>query len=147
MQFAAEIPPGWTRSPFPAPQRGLYLRPPAGGPRGALLLMDALTPTGTLAEQLAAAVKTGCAGTVVLAEHVATPFATVAFPGLSVATRVRVTHAGREHEELRIFALIDAGAMRLPIVYLGEVGSAEVYQQAIGLVLSTVRPTGTPLPR
>ncbi len=145
MSFAAEIPPGWTRSPFPAPQRGIYLRPPVGGPRGAILMMDALTPLGTLAEQLATAVTTGCAGTELLAENVAIPFATVAFPGLSVATRVRVTRDGRSHEELRIFAMIDAGARRLPIVFLGELGSADTYKQAIGLVLSTVRPTGTPL--
>jgi len=142
MPFAVDVPPGWTRTPFPPPQRGLHLHPPPGGPRGSMLLMDAITPSGTLAEQLAVAVRTGCAGAELLSQSELIPFATVAYPGQSIATRVRVRRQGQEREEIRVFSLIDAGEVRLPVVFLGEVGAAERYQQAIGLVLSSVREDG-----
>jgi hypothetical protein len=107
-----------------------------------MLLMDAITPSGTLAEQLAVAVRTGCAGAELLSQSELIPFATVAYPGQSIATRVRVRRQGQEREEIRVFSLIDAGEVRLPVVFLGEVGAAERYQQAIGLVLSSVREDG-----
>ena len=135
-----DFPPGWIQTPFPPPQRGIYLHAPPGGARGALLLMDALAPHGTLAEQLATAVKTGCADVELLATAEPYTFATTSkMPGLSVAARVRVTHEGRQRDELRVFTLVDAGDIRLPIVFLGDLNAAEIYQDAIGLVLYSIR--------
>jgi len=141
MRFTVEVPPGWTRTPFPAPQRGLYLHAPPGGARGAMLLMDAITAHGTLADQLAAAVRTGCSDAQLLAEGAPIPFVTVAeLPGLSIPVRLRVTHDRAQRDELRVFSLVDAGTARLPTVFLGDVDAAAVYQQAIGLILYTIRP-------
>lgn len=141
MKFDVAIPPGWIQTPFPPPQRGLYLHAPPGGTRAALLLMDAIAADGTLADQLARAVATGCSGAELLAQAPATAMTTMAeLPGLSIVTRVRVRHDGREREELRVFTLIDAGDVRLPIVMVGDLAAAEVYREAVGLVLYTVRP-------
>jgi hypothetical protein len=139
MRFGVEVPAGWTRTPFPAPQRGLYLHPPPGGPRGAMLLMDAITAAGTLLEQLEAAVRTGCAGTELLSQGEPIPFATIEYPGVSIATRVKVTWQGQAREEIRVFSMIDAGPVRLPVVFVGEVGAAQRYWQPIGLILATIR--------
>ena len=133
-------PPGWIESPFPPPQRGIYLHAPPGGARGAILMMDAIAPHGSLEDQLAAAVVTGCSGAELLAQAAPYAFETVAnMRGLSIATRVRVTHEGKVREELRVFTLVDAGELRLPIVFLGDLGAAEIYQDAIGLVLYSIR--------
>ena len=146
MKFSFDTPPGWIETPFPPPQRGIYLHAPPGGLRGALLLMDAITAQGSLEDQVAGALATGTAGTELLGRSDAIPFTTVAqLRGLSIVARVGVTHGDRTREEIRVFSLVDAGAIRLPIVFIGDVGSPEAFQREIGLVLYTIRPD-TPTP-
>ena len=141
MKFAFDVPPGWTESPYPPPQRGRYLHAPPGGLRGALLMMDAITARGTLGEQLLEAVWTGTEGTEVLGQGEPIPFTTHSkLEGLSIPTQVRVTRQGRTHDEIRVFTLVDAGAIRLPVVFLGDVGAPDAYELDIGLVLYTIRP-------
>jgi len=141
MKFAFDVPPGWTESPYPPPQRGIYLHAPPGGLRGAMLMMDAINTHGTLGEQLAAAVRAGTNGTELLGEGEPIPFTTHSqLAGLSVPTLVRVTHDGRTRDEIRVFTLVDAGPIRLPIVFLGDVGAPDAYELEIGLVLYTIRP-------
>jgi hypothetical protein len=141
MKFAFDVPPGWVESPYPPPHRGIYLHAPPGGLRGAMLMMDAITSRGTLAEQLADAVRTGTQGTQLLGEGDAIEFTTRSqLAGLSIPTIVRVTHEGRTRDEVRVFTLVDAGAIRLPVVFLGDVGAPDAYELEIGLVLYTIRP-------
>ncbi len=142
MRYAFDTPTGWSRSPFPPPQRGVYLRAPVSTPSeesASLLLFDALAPAGTLEEQLEALVKQGSDGVKLERSGRPSPVRTAAYPGLSLSLSVQVDGAPAR-DELRVFILIDAGSERLPVAFIGGPRSLPLPQPALDAVLASIGP-------
>jgi hypothetical protein len=143
MRYAFTVPQGWSRSPFPPPQQGIYLRAPVStpSPEGAsILLLDAVAPAGTLEEHLQQVVAHGCEGGRIRKSEKPVAVASKAYRGL--ATRVAVDAGGRE--EIRLFALLDAGAERLPLAFVGGTRSLPLHQAAWDALLASVGPLELP---
>jgi hypothetical protein len=126
MRVRFTAPSGWIRQAFPPPQRGVYLRAPvaAGSADSAsILLLDAVVANGKLEEQLGSFVDDGCRDGTPGGKGKAAPFKSKAGPGASIAVTVKFGSGGffkgAAREEQRIFAVVDAGERRLPLVFLG----------------------------
>jgi hypothetical protein len=142
MRYAFETPRGWSRSPFPPPQRGVYLRAPVStpSPEGAsILLFDAVAPSGTMEEQLAGLVKQGCEGAKVGKGTKPAPVKTRGFPALSVTVHTQVGAGRGAREETRIFVLVDAGSERLPVAFIGGPKST-AYREAFDALVASIGP-------
>jgi hypothetical protein len=142
MRYAFTTPPGWSRSPFPPPQRGVYLRAPVAtpSPEGAsILLFDAVAPAGTLEEQLAEIAQQSCEGAKITRRGQPAPVKTAGFGGVTVSVGVEPPEGGREGE-LRIFFLIDAGSERLPVVFIGGARALPRHQEALDLLIGSIAP-------
>lgn len=143
MRYSFTTPPGWSRSPFPPPQRGVYLRAPVStpSPEGAsILLFDAVAAQGTLDEHLASVAKEGCEGAKIGKSSKPAPVKAGPYQGLTVTVSVQVQAEGRARDEVRIFALLDAGADRLPLAFVGGAKSLPVHQEAWESLLASVGP-------
>ncbi len=142
MRYAFDTPTGWSRSPFPAPQRGVYLRAAVSPPSeesASILLFDVVAPAGTLEEQLEALVAQGIDGVKLEKRGRPSPLRTAAYPGLSLSVSVQVTGAPARHE-LRVFILVDAGSERLPVAFIGGPRSLPLHQAALDQVLASIGP-------
>jgi hypothetical protein len=143
MRYSFATPRGWSRSPFPPPQRGVYLRAPVStpSPEGAsILLFDAVAPQGTLEEHLSILVKEGTEGAKVGKTGKPSPIRTTHYAGLAVTVTVSVTSGGRARDEIRVFALVDAGGDRLPIALVGGAKALPRHQEAWEGVLASIGP-------
>ena len=143
MRYAFDTPKGWSRSPFPPPQRGVYLRAPVStpSPEGAsILLFDAVAPAGSMEEHLAAIVKQGCEGAKVMKSGKPAPLRTAAYRAQSVTLQAQVGSGRAAREEVRIFVLVDTGAERLPVAYIGGVKSVPVYKAAFDALVASIAP-------
>src|SRR5437762_2982490 len=139
MKYSFNTPQGWSRSPFPPPQRGVYLRAPVPTPSpdgASILLFDAVGAVGTLEEHLASFMKQGCEAAKVGKVGKPTPFRTRAFSGLSVSVAVGVPAPVKD--EIRIFYLVDCGAERLPIAYVGGSKSLPKHQPALDDLVQSI---------
>ncbi|HKA87465.1 MAG TPA: hypothetical protein VKE22_07350 [Haliangiales bacterium] len=142
MRYAFTAPPTWARAAFPPPQIGVYLRAPvAPGPESAsILLFDSVLPAETLAEHLDAFVVQSTEGLKVKAQK---PVAvkSAAFPGLMVQLTTQVTGAGgKSREEARLYVLLDAGRVRLPLAFVGGAKALAAHQKTFEAVLQSVAP-------
>lgn len=144
MRYSFTTPPGWSRSPFPPPQRGVYLRAPTPtpSPEGAsILLFDAVAAHGSLEDHLAEIVSEGCEGLKVVKQGKPVALKTT-FPTLMVSITVTVpaSQGTRARDEQRIFALVDAGSERLPVAFIGGAKSLPMYQGALESLLGSIGP-------
>jgi hypothetical protein len=144
MRYAFTTPKGWSRSPFPPPQRGVYLRAPVSTPSpesASILLFDVVAPAGTMEEHLAQLVKQGCEGAKVVKTSKPAAIKTVSFPGLTMTAQVQVPGAGRSsREEIRIFTLVDAGADRLPVAFIGGPRSMPMHKEPFETLIRSISP-------
>jgi hypothetical protein len=147
MRYAFTTPAGWSRTPFPAPQRGVYLRAPSSPPSpesASILLFDAVAPAGTVEDQLAVLVRKTCEGTRMGKASKPSRIETAGYEGLVVKVNVTVSDASGKREEVRVLALIDAGAERLPISFVGGPRSLPLHQQALDTLLASIAPLAAP---
>jgi hypothetical protein len=138
MRYAFAPPDGWTRSPFPPPQRGVYLRAPVPAPSAesaSILLFEAVTASGTLEEQLAAFAKQGCEGAKVTKTGKPQALRTRSFPAATLALSVEIS---RGRDELRTFFLVDAAAERLPLAFIGGARSLPLYKPALDELVASI---------
>ncbi len=145
MRYAFTAPPGWARAAFPPPQIGVYLRAPvAPGPESAsILLFDSVLAAGTLAEHLDAFVTQSTEGLKVKAQK-PVPVKGAAFQGLLVQLTTQVTGAnGKSRDEARMYALLDAGRVRLPVAFVGGAKALAAHHKAFDAVLQSVGPLDT----
>jgi hypothetical protein len=143
MKYTFTTPPGWSRSPFPPPQRGVYLRAPvatASADSASILLFDAVAPAGSLDEQLAEIVKQSCDGAKITRQEKPAPVKTVGYAGIHVSASVQVPGAGRGRDELRVFYLIDAGTERLPVAFIGGPRALPAHQAALDTLVGSIGP-------
>jgi len=143
MRYAFTVPDGWSRSPFPPPQQGIYLRAPVTtpSPEGAsILLLDAVAPAGSLEDHLMAMVKQGCEGARIVKQGKPAPVTTAGYRGL----RVQVSAQAAGVEEIRVFVLIDAGDERLPLAFVGGEKSLPMHQEALDAVIASIGPLELP---
>jgi hypothetical protein len=137
MRVRFTAPSGWIRQAFPPPQRGVYLRAPVApgsSDSASILLLDAVVASGKLEEQLAAFVDDGCRDGAMGSKGKAAPFRSKAGPGLSIQVAVKVPSAGKK-EEQRVFAVVDAGERRLPLVFLGAPKAARAaFDELLGSI-------------
>jgi hypothetical protein len=142
MRFAFAPPPGWTRAPFPPPQRGVYLRAPITNPSAesaSILLFEEVGPVGTLEQQLAALVEEGCQGAKAGRPSKPTPVRTRGFPALAQSVALAVPGPPK-HDEIRVFVLVDCGAERLPIVFVGGAKALPAHQAALDGLIGSIGP-------
>jgi hypothetical protein len=142
MRYAFDTPKGWSRSPFPPPQRGVYLRAPVStpSPEGAsILLFDAVAAAGSMEEHLAAVVKQGCEGAKVVKSGKPASLRTAAFPALAVTVQTQVGSGRAAREETRVFVLVDAGAERLPVAFIGGPRSS-TYRATFDALVASIAP-------
>jgi hypothetical protein len=140
-RYAYESPPGWLQRPFPAPQQGVYLTAPPGTPRASILLMDAIAPRGSVAEQLEEVVSQGCTDAAELLERLAAqPLpSSGGLPGMVAVVRLRVVHEGQERAEGRAFALFEGHGERLPVIFMGDSNALPYHKAAVNQVLGSIR--------
>lgn len=143
-QYHFDMPEGWRGVPLPAPHVGVQIRPgpdfgePTPQTRAVIVLLGPVPGAGPLSETLTQMVEEGCAGAVIVRRGEPLPFRSVAFAGLLSAVRLRLPGGGPD--EGRIFAVLDAGAERLPVVFAGGPDSLPLHRPALDLVLSSLRP-------
>ena len=143
MRYAYTVPAGWSRSPFPPPQQGIYLRAPVStpSPEGAsILLLDAVAPAGSLEEHLMAMVKQGCDGARIVKTGKPSPVTTAGYRGV----RIQVSAEAEGREEIRVFVLVDAGQERLPLAFVGGAKSLPMHQEALDGVIASIGPLELP---
>lgn len=137
MRFQFEIPPGWSKAPFPPPGRGIYLR--AGSlaldERAAVLLLAAVAPIASLEAQLELIVQQSCGDADVLERDESYPVQNPSFSGRMLNLRIRQRN-GRE--EIRAVTLLDAGTVRLPIVFLGGRAAREKHLPALDRLIRSI---------
>ncbi len=143
MRYSFTPPDGWSRSPFPPPQRGVYLRAPIASPSpesASILLFEAVAPTGSLEEQLAAFAKESCAGFKVAKAGKPHPVKTRSFPAVGVELVVDVPTGGKPatREEHRVFVLVATDTERLPIAFVGGAKSLPLHQKALDGLLGSI---------
>ena len=143
MRFTFNSPPGWSRSPFPPPQRGVYLRSPTNTPSpesASILLFDAVAADGTLEEHLTALVKQSCDGLKIGKTGKPVAVNAHSYRGLSITLTLSVPPAGggRARDEIRVYILIDAGHERLPITFIGGARSLPQHQAALDSLVGSV---------
>jgi hypothetical protein len=140
MRYAFTPPAGWSRAPFPPPQRGIYLRAPVPSPSAesaSILLFEEVAPAGSLEQQLGKIVDDSCQGVKVGKTGKPTPVKTRSFPAL--AQSLSVTVAGPpKHDELRVFVLVEVGGTRLPIAFIGGAKSLPAHQAALDGLLASI---------
>jgi hypothetical protein len=144
MRYAYTVPAGWSRSPFPPPQQGIYLRAPVStpSPEGAsILLLDAVAPAGSLEDHLQAMVEQGCEGARIMRTGKPSPVTTTAgYRGL----RVQLTARSEGREEIRVFVLVDAGPERLPLAFVGGARSLPLHEAALDGLIASIGPLELP---
>jgi hypothetical protein len=146
MKYTFITPPGWSRSPFPAPQRGVYLRAPVANPSAesaSILLFDAVAPAGSLEDHLADVVQQSCEGGKITKQGKPAKVKTAGFSGLTVTVTVQVPSSGGgrgTRDELRAFYLIEAGSERLPVVFIGGTKSLPLHQGALETLVLSIGP-------
>jgi hypothetical protein len=141
MRYSFAPPEGWSRSPFPPPQRGVYLRAPvplASPDSASILLFEALAPQGTLEEQLAAMVKQGCEGVKVAKSGKPEAKKTRSFKAIGVQVVVEVPAEKRTREEQRVFVLVETGEDRLPVAFVGGAKALATHQKAFDALLGSI---------
>ncbi len=148
-QYHFDMPEGWIGAPLPPPHIGVSLRPSAPqSPESRAeihLLRPFVPPAGatlpaTLAEALAEVVREGVAGARVIRQAEPIPFHSVAYPGLLTAVRLRLPTAADPGDEGRIFAVLDAGGERIPVVFAGGPEALPRHKEALDTVLTSLRP-------
>jgi hypothetical protein len=142
VRYAFVAPAGWARAPFPPPQIGVYLRAPVapGADSASILLFDSVAAAGTLADQLEAFVSQSTEGLKAKAQKPA-PVKSAAYQGLAVQLTTSVTGAnGKSRDEVRVYAMFDAGAARLPIAFVGGAKALAAHQKALDALLASVTP-------
>ncbi len=146
MRYSFTTPAGWSRSPFPPPQRGVYLRAPSDtpSPEGAsVLLFDAVAPAGSLEEHLQTIIEHTCESTPglkITKRGKPAPIETTGYTGLSIALTVQIPEGRRTRDELRVYYLIEAGDERLPVTFVGGPKSLGAHQQALDTLISSIGP-------
>jgi hypothetical protein len=144
MRYAFTAPEGWLRTPFPPPQKGIYLRAPIAkpGPESAsILLLDAVVPDGSIEDHLGAFVKGASDGVKVLKQGKPARFQAVTLSGMCVSVQVQVNPpGGKPREESRAFAMVDAGHLRLPISFVGAAKALSAHQKIWDALLASIRP-------
>lgn len=138
MRYSFHPPDGWSRYPFPLPQRGVYLRSPDLPPSpmsASILLFDAIAATGPLEAQLAELVQSTCAGLTVGTRSRVEPVTTRSYSALGM--KVKLPDTG-PHGELRIYVLIETGAERLPVTFIGGPKSLPRHQAAFDGLLASI---------
>ena len=147
-QYHFDMPEGWVGVPLPSPHVGVQIRPgPDGGAqtpqtRAVIVLLGPVPAAGALSETLEQMVEEGCAGTATVRRGDALPFRSAAYPGLLTAVRLRISGNGDGvgPDEGRIFAIIDAGVERVPVVFAGGPDALPLHKPALDRVLSSLRP-------
>jgi hypothetical protein len=143
-QYHFDMPEGWVGVPLPPPHAGVHIRP--GAPqapqtRAVIVLLGPVPPAGTLGETLDLMVEEASAGAEIVRRGDALPFRSVAYPGLLTAVRLRLLQPGElPPDEGRIFAVLDAGMERIPVVFAGGPDALPQHKAALDQVLSSLRP-------
>lgn len=140
MRYAFTPPSGWLRAAFPPPQRGIYLRAPVKGPApdsASILLFEEIGPVGTLEQQLAQMAEDSCAGLKVGKAGKPAPARTRSFRALAQQVAV-VVPGPPKRDEVRVFVLVDCGATRLPIAFVGGAKSLPAHQAALDGLLASI---------
>ena len=141
MRYTFTPPPGWSRAPFPPPQRGVYLRAPVPTPAAdsaSILLFEEVTPIGTLEQQLAQIVQEGCQPGKITKSGKPAPVKTRSFPALSQSVAVTVPGSPRARDELRVFVLVEGGSERLPVMFIGGPKSLPAHQAALEALIASI---------
>jgi len=141
MKYAFTPPSGWSRSPFPPPQRGVYLRAPIPAPSpesASILLFEAVAPAGTLEEQLVTLAKQGCDGVKIAKSGKPAAVKTRSFAASAMSMVVEVPTEKKPREELRVFVLVQTDGDRLPVAFIGGARSLPVHQKAFDDLLGSI---------
>src|SRR6266508_450967 len=141
MTYSFATPQGWSRSPFPPPQRGVYLRAPVVTPSpeaASILLFDAVAAAGTMDEHLASFVKQGCESAKIAKHGKPGAFKTRAFSGVAQSLVVQVPAPMKE--EVRIFYLVDCGSERLPVAFVGGSKALAKHQASLDALIQSIGP-------
>jgi hypothetical protein len=141
MRYSFIPPARWSRSPFPPPQRGVYLRAPVATPSAesaSILLFEALAPVGTLEDHLAAMVKETCAGLKVGKSGKPEPKKTRSFRALAQSLSLQVPATPKPRDELRVLVLVEADDERLPVAFIGASKSLPVHQAALDDLIASI---------
>lgn len=140
MRFGYTPPENWRPAPYPPPQNGVCLRWPEGTPRAVILLMDRVVPHGTLPEQLQFIVGNGSQDGELIEKSQPEPLHHAKYPALRMTAKIRVLRNESTHIETRVFALLDVGPDRLPIVFLGSDEAFAVHGAVFAALIASVTP-------
>ncbi|MCS6911997.1 MAG: hypothetical protein RMK29_00940 [Myxococcales bacterium] len=144
-QYHFDMPEGWEGVPLPPPQAGVQIRPrepQSPSSRAVIVLLGPVPPEGGLRDTLEQMVQEGNAGAQVVRRGDTLPFRSAAYPGLLTAVRLRVPSANGAPvpDEGRIYAVLDAGQERIPVVFAGGPEALPMHRAALDTVLSSLRP-------
>lgn len=139
------MPEGWRGVPLPPPHVGVQVRPLAPqspATRAVIVLLGPVPPGGALRDTLEQMVEEGNAGAQVVRRGDTLSFRSAAYPGLLTAVRLRVPAANGvpAPDEGRIYAVLDAGQERIPVVFAGGPEALPMHRAALDTVLSSLRP-------
>ena len=114
--FQYRAPPGWSAQLVADRDEVIDWRAPAGAEPAAILLLPPLPAAGPLDEQLRSLLPEWTADAEVLETSDVHELAGTALPAKMIAVRLRVTRTTPPRDERRIFVLLSAATLALPLV-------------------------------
>jgi len=145
--YRFQLPPGWVASPLTPSDSGLLVVPQDQG--AAVLVLYAVSATDTLAAELEQLIAFSCRDHDILERGPVEEYTTRTQKGVMAWARVRerkptsaLEQKPREHAHL--YALIEAGAERVPVMLLSAPQIAQSHRDGFRLVLSTLQPNPEP---
>src|SRR5262245_9587210 len=142
--YRFRIPEGWSANPSLPGNAGLLIAPQPPNNRGvAIMVLHAIAPTGTLLQELEHLVKYSCRDLEILQWGQAAEYKTPQLAGVLTWVRVRERPAaGAPAEKLRefshLYALLEDGAERVPLILTSGPMIAEEHRAAFEMVLATL---------